>query len=239
MFDTKSLPHVIRYLATGLRTHVSARGCQSVVVELDGGMNSAVSLALLHQCGLETIGVTFQDDLENLSSQLSERFKITFVHIDRDQQPSLPHEKELQENFFEIWKFAWLDALARKFNGLVTHCIPRDDFRWIFQFNPRFMSVDLLPLAGLYFSEVQQIGKFLGVPDLPESSPSGIPYPQLEELCRVFSLYPYATREVVEQEYNWDIISEDSLNTYQRLAIKNRHLTTPEPFWCELQDFRK
>lgn len=230
MFDNKSLPHVIRHLATNLRTAISSRVATGVVTELDTSFQSQVNLALLHQCGVEVRALAFSPLPKDLTGDLLKRFKFTLVEI-----PETPLAYAPSDDMAEVIKLGWLDKQATEENMLVAHSIVKDDFDWVYMINQRMMHVDLMPLVGFYFEEVLQLAKFLGVASNEAKSPTLLTYKELKHCNEIFSANPYnieACTEAAGKEL------KDAMETYVMLALKNKFKALQRPLVFEMDDFR-
>ncbi len=212
MLDSKAIPLAIRHLVKFIRAHAATANCSALLVDLDGTLNSVVTLALCRQSQIKTIAVEFNSDkMEHLAKQLGVLYIRQTAVTANDLDASSP-----------IVKMPYLDVVAKENEALLVGSFNRNDHRLVRAYHKRAAAFDILPIADLHMSEVRQLGKFLAIPEsllsAPQASDSDFSYSVLERADQVIGEMASQPHESINVESYLDSSSHN-----EQRKRKSRH----------------
>ncbi|MEM4554491.1 MAG: NAD+ synthase [Candidatus Anstonellaceae archaeon] len=170
-----------------ISSYFKKAGKKVAVVGLSSGLDSAVTLALcVRALGAQRVlavllpsSSTPAQDLQD-AKMLVEKFSVP--HVCLSIEPFLKAAEGLnlsrlqKANLSARIRMALLYLFAQKHNGLVVGTSDKSELMLGYFTKYGDGAADLLPIAGLYKSDVKELGRYLGIPENILSKP---PSPQL------------------------------------------------------------
>ncbi len=179
----KNIKNIVKDLEDFLHTSVEKTGAKGVVVGLSGGLDSAVVALLAHR--------VFKDNLHPImlpthySSQssvddamlLCKKFDLVCEKKDISEYLKLYEKQEEQTNRLRVGNFSsrlrmvMLYDLSAKYNSVVLGTSNKSELMLGYGTIYGDMASAINPIANFYKSEVFELAKYLGVPDVIVNKP--------------------------------------------------------------------
>jgi NH3-dependent NAD+ synthetase len=191
---------VIKHTKAWLTTAVLKAQKNAFVVNVSGGLTSAVTLALSEQTGLDTFAVVFKigdNDAYRKAKAVVDKSNSHLVEIDltknlADLNSQLEYLKSDNSDLHEghavaVNKMAALDQVAKLVSGIIVGAETRES-NVLREYNKRGAGAsDVSVLADFYMSEVKELAGHLGLDKNLSSGVSsvGLAYERIEELMRM------------------------------------------------------
>lgn len=176
---------IVRQITKFISEQVRSRKKNGVVIGLSGGLDSSVCLVLASKAlGRNRIfglimperGQTPQNDIDN-AHVLAHKLRIKYkeIHFERAKkilQSNLPNDKLSSGNLSARFRMAMLYHYAGKNNLLVLGTSDKSELMIGYFTKFGDGGADILPLGGLYKSQVKTLGKKLGISEQIINQPS-------------------------------------------------------------------
>jgi NAD+ synthase len=176
---------IVRQITKFISEQVKSRKKNGVVIGLSGGLDSSVCLVLASKAlGMNRIfglimperGQTPQKDIHN-AHDLAHKLRIKYneIHFERAKkilQSNLPNDKLSSGNLSARLRMALLYHYAGKNNLLVLGSSDKSELMIGYFTKFGDGGADILPLGGLYKSQVKILGKKLGLSEQIINQPS-------------------------------------------------------------------
>ena len=207
---SKTVESLVSKISEWIKQQVEESGKEGVVLGLSGGLDSAVTAALCKKAlGKDKVlGVimpcySFSQDIED-AQLTATTLGIATEYIDLSQVfdnllEVLPEGSKIsQANLKPRLRMATLYYLASKLNYLVVGTGNKSEFMVGYFTKHGDGAVDIMPLADIYKTEVQELAKQLGIPEeiinkppsaglwegQTDESEMGITYPELDRILK-------------------------------------------------------
>ena len=176
---------IVHQITKFISEQVKSRKKNGVVIGLSGGLDSSVCLVLAYKAlGKNRIfgltmperGQTPQRDIDN-AYDLAHKLRIKYkeIHFERAKKillSNLPNDKLSSGNFSARLRMAFLYHYAGKSNLLVLGTSDKSELMIGYFTKFGDGGADILPLGGLYKSQVKILGKKLGLSEQIINQPS-------------------------------------------------------------------
>jgi NAD+ synthase len=251
---------VSQFIADFINNEVKERKSEGVVIGLSGGLDSSVTACLaVKALGRRNVFGLILPDSKNISPKvdiddalLLAKFigiKYKIIRISTTKKELLkqfPKNKLAQGNLAARLRMSILYYYAAILRRLVIGTSDKSELKLGYYTKYGDNAVDLLPIAGLYKTEVRKLGRFLAIPPsiLQKKSSArlwkghtaegeiGMPYEEVDEILKFLDTNAqngYNNRYAIDKLG----LSTQKINRLVQFIEKNRHKQDSPPI-CEI-----